>query len=312
LYTGSWLQSFDEDSLPDGSKGVSLQFMQGGQPTQVQARAIVLAMPKRSLELLAHKGPVMDPFRSPRMRYLMDSVEPADLYKMFLAYERPWWEKVFVTQGRSLTDTPIRQCYYWGVEGRQVGANPNNTNALLMCYNDLSSSEYWGGLRRRPLGPGDAVRWSVPGNQLVKQALNKEGGYERKSIPHAQRERHSDWGKQLRKNWDDHVAPHKMVSEMHRQLKLMHGLEDAPAPLDAAFIDWSDDPYGGAVHFWNPGYKTWEVLQEMTQPVPSFPCYVCGEAYSTNQTWVEGALQTAEIVLQKHFKLTMPKWYSNG
>ncbi len=51
------------------------------------------------------------------------------------------------------------------------------------------------------------------------------------------------------------------------------------------------------MHFWNRGYKSWEVLEQMTQPVADFPCYVCGEAYSTNQTWVEGALQTAEIVL---------------
>jgi hypothetical protein len=45
----------------------------------------------------------------------------------------------------------------------------------------------------------------------------------------------------------------------------------------------------------------------MTQPVADFPCYICGEAYSTNQTWVEGALQTAEIVL-KHLGLAKPSW----
>jgi hypothetical protein len=46
----------------------------------------------------------------------------------------------------------------------------------------------------------------------------------------------------------------------------------------------------------------------MTQPVDDVPCYVCGEAYSTDQTWVEGALQTAEIVLQKRFHLPPPAW----
>ena len=76
-------------------------------------------------------------------------------------------------------------------------------------------------------------------------------------------------------------------------------------------MDWSDDPYGGAVHFWNSGYKSWEVLEAIIKPVEDFPCYICGEAYSTNQTWAEGALQTAEIVLQKHFKLVKPAWLSN-
>jgi monoamine oxidase len=73
-------------------------------------------------------------------------------------------------------------------------------------------------------------------------------------------------------------------------------------------MDWSIDPYGGGVHFWNRGYKSWEVLHRITQPVHDFPCYICGEAYSTNQTWVEGALQTAEIVLQKHLGLPEPAW----
>jgi hypothetical protein len=62
------------------------------------------------------------------------------------------------------------------------------------------------------------------------------------------------------------------------------------------------------VHFWNRGYKSWEIKEKMTQPVPGFDCYICGEAYSTDQTWVEGALETAEIVLQKHFHLGKPGW----
>jgi monoamine oxidase len=112
----------------------------------------------------------------------------------------------------------------------------------------------------------------------------------------------------LHRNWRDHLAPHEMVMEMHRQLKQIHNIQYAPKPYDAAFMDWSVDPYGGGVHFWERGYKSWEILHQMTQPVGDFPCYICGEAYSTNQTWVEGALQTAEIVLQKHLGLGKPSW----
>jgi len=111
-----------------------------------------------------------------------------------------------------------------------------------------------------------------------------------------------------RRNWRTHKAPDVMVAEMHRQLQQMHGVLHAPAPIDAAYMDWADDPYGGAVHFWNPGYRSEQVLQTMTQPVADFPAYVCGEAYSTNQTWVEGALQTAEIVLQQRLQLPAPTW----
>jgi hypothetical protein len=81
-----------------------------------------------------------------------------------------------------------------------------------------------------------------------------------------------------------------MVEELHRQLLQMHGFDSAPEPIDAAYMDWSRDPYGGGVHLWNVNYNSEEMLTRMTQPVENVPCYICGEAYSTNQTWAEGAL----------------------
>src|SRR5260370_16929404 len=96
----------------------------------------------------------------------------------------------------------------------------------------------------------------------------------------------------LHQNWKDHPAPHEMVMEMHRQLKQMHDIQYAPKPYDAAFMDWSVDPYGGGVHFWERGYKSWEILHKMTQPVADFPCYICREAYSTNPTLAQDPLQT--------------------
>lgn len=116
------------------------------------------------------------------------------------------------------------------------------------------------------------------------------------------------FAERLRGNWTDHEAPKLLVAETHRQLEEMHNAQYAPEPIEAAYMDWSDDPYGGAVHFWNRGSKSWMLVEDMTQPVPDFPCYVCGEACSTNQTWVKGALETAEIVLQKHFGLGAPGW----
>lgn len=314
VHLNQWLQSFDETILADHSKGVELTFTadnQTGARSVIKARAIVLAMPKRSLELLNQTGPVMNPDRAPHVRFLMDAVAPIDLYKMFLVYYRPWWEQAFVTQGRSLTDLPVRQCYYWGVEGKEPGGTPGDTHALIMAYNDMLSSEFWGGLRDQSLGPDETVTWSLPGGVSSTDILPPSPVFPSKTVGKGASAAPDDWTSQLRKNWTDHPAPKKMVHEMHRQLMEMHGIQNAPEPLEAVFVDWSDDPYGGAVHFWNSGYKSWEVLETITKPVDDFPCYICGEAYSTNQTWAEGALQTAEIVLQKHFKLLAPAWLSN-
>jgi monoamine oxidase len=103
--------------------------------------------------------------------------------------------------------------------------------------------------------------------------------------------------------WTQWQAPQPMVDEIHRELMVMHGVSQAPAPYAAVFHDWKDDPFGGGVNFWNIGVKSWEVMDQMAQPVKSAPVYVVGEAYSDAQGWVEGALRSSEIVLVKHLGL---------
>ena len=86
---------------------------------------------------------------------------------------------------------------------------------------------------------------------------------------------------------------------MHRQILALHSVQSAPEPLEAISVNWADDPFAGAWHFWNPGVQSWQVTHQMAQPIDDLPCYVCGEAYSTMQTWVEGALSTADLVQQR-------------
>jgi monoamine oxidase len=300
LIQNAWVAGFDKTPLGDGTTGVVLHFTDG-RPS-VTARAIVLAMPRRSLELLRREGPVLDPSQAPGVQELLASVRPIPLYKLFLAYKYPWWTAVGVSQGRSLADTPVRQLYYWPVDPL-AKVPPATGNALLMAYNDATNVDFWAGLSgAKTKNMNDPValrlfRRTTPGVRMFdRQPLTQ---------PVAPG---NEFNKRLHDNWEDHPAPHEMVMEMHRQLKQMHNIQYAPKPYDAAFMDWSVDPYGGGVHFWNRGYKSWEILQQITQPVDDFPCYICGEAYSTNQTWVEGALQTAEIVLQEHLGLGKPSW----
>jgi monoamine oxidase len=311
LVTGSWVAGFDRKTLPDGTTGVELHF-RGDRPS-VTARAVVLAMPRRSVELLLRHGPVLDPAQAPKVPQLLNSVRAIPLYKLFLAYAYPWWNAVAAApksplQGRSLTDTPVRQLYYWPVD--PPAPPPTTGHALLMAYNDATSVDFWEGLSgssASPIETAEARRKTSAALQHFRKIRPTVRMYQ--PHPSLQREGRGDRSSdRLRQNWHDHRAPYEMVMEMHRQIARMHDVQDAPAPLDAAYMDWSVDPYGGGVHFWNRGYKSWEVLERMTQPVDDFPCYICGEAYSTNQTWVEGALQTAEIVLQKHFGLSKPAW----
>src|SRR6266487_3314122 len=309
VITRKWLENIDEVQLEDKTKGVEMNFYKQSKP--VNAAALILAMPLRSLELLEQTGPVMDPKHAPQLRSMMNSVSPVDLFKMVLVYDKPWWEKkAYVTKGRSLTDLPVRQLYYWGVEVDPKTGGQGK--AVLMAYNDLESTTFWSGFRTAPLGPNDDKEWNeiehprhiMPyKNAVMFSRKNKAASKVVSAVK-------DPWLALKRKNWDNHPAPKRMLEEMHKQIMEMHGVSDAPAPIDAAFKNWGDDPYGAAVHFWNSGYKSWEVMPAITKPVKDFPCFICGEAWSENQTWAEGSLQTSEIVLQKHFGLSEPDWIS--
>jgi hypothetical protein len=300
---GSWLAGFDKATLSDGSTGVALHFADG-RPS-VTARAIILAMPRRSLELLKREGPVLDPAKSRHMQEMLVSVRPIPLYKLFVAYDYPWWTAVNVNQGRSLTDTPVRQLYYWPIDPL-AKIPPATGKALLMAYNDATNVDFWAGL-----SGGKFANLQTPGaSNLFRKVPPDVRMFERPEA-NEQPVTKDEFSKRLHQNWKNHPAPHEMVMEMHRELKAMHNIQYAPKPYDAAYMDWSVDPYGGGVHFWERGYKSWEILHDMTQPVNDFPCYICGEAYSTNQTWAEGALQTAELVLKK-LGLPKPSWATSA
>jgi len=48
-------------------------------------------------------------------------------------------------------------------------------------------------------------------------------------------------------------------------------------------------------HAWKPGYDSDEIAKKLVNPMPNI--YLCGEAFSHNQSWMEGALESATEVL---------------
>jgi monoamine oxidase len=270
---GHSLESFDVDNGE-----VVLQFDSGGAQREVRARSLILAMPRRSLELLAPTGAVLGP-KHPHVRELIESVTPIPLFKLCIAYKHPWWESVGVTQGRSQTDLPIRQCYYWATGRPQHGDPDDRKSVMLATYDDGSNVDFWNGYSNT--------------------------SHHRLFVPIEDQDTRAHPGSQ---EWRQYKATRAMVAEGDRQLREMHGLRYSAPAYEAAYIDWGADPFGGGVNFWNIHARSSEVVPKMIKPVAKAPVYVCGEAYSNGQGWVEGALETAEMVLQQHFRLSAPAW----
>jgi hypothetical protein len=273
LVHGAWLEGLSPLTLPDGSVGVELHFT--GDCPAVKARAVILAMPRRPLEVLLPRFEGLAPRSSTAFARLLGSVTPDPGFKCFIRYPTAWWNATGVCQGHSLTDLPIRQCFYW-TESQHQQCGTERGEALLMVFSTAASVAFWGGF-----GPGYAqTEPSTAGACRVRSNTEDDNA-------------------RLRENWLTHRAPAEVIAEMHRQILALHGIQSAPEPLEAVSVNWSDDASGAGVHLWNPGVRSWQVTQEMTQPIEDVPCYVCGEAYSTMQTWVEGALLTADLVQQR-------------
>lgn len=258
-------------------KGAVLHFADG---ETVRAGKLVLAMPRRALDLVAPDSPFL---HQAEVAALVSSVTPRPLFKLFTTYEYPWWIPAGVESGRTVTDLPVRQTYYWPTD---EGAAATSGPAMLMAsYDDGTNIGFWDGFRDKRGRGWRAGAEKVPRPEMFRGVSEAEG-----KAPASPSDA----------EWRRHHAPQAMVDEVQRQLARIHGISYVPRVQEAAFHDWGDDPYGGGWNSWNIGVQSWKVIRQVTRPDPDAPVFVCGEAYSDAQGWVEGALQSADIML-RHF-----------
>jgi monoamine oxidase len=104
------------------------------------------------------------------------------------------------------------------------------------------------------------------------------------------------------------AADSQLATELHREAGLVYQTAP-PKPLAACFQDWTAAPFGGGWHYWGPGKDGQSLAARAMQPIPNQNLFVCGEAYGIYEAgWVEGAVERAETMLQRHFGLRAPAW----
>jgi glycine/D-amino acid oxidase-like deaminating enzyme len=84
-----------------------------------------------------------------------------------------------------------------------------------------------------------------------------------------------------------------LQTAIQRELRALFPDRDIPEPTWIQAYEWSD-----GCTYWKPGeYDPSEVANRMMCPAPNV--YVCGESLSVgHQAWIEGALETAELLLR--------------
>lgn len=238
----------------------------------VRAKKIVLALPRRSLELIKS-----DLFQDHWLKRNLPSVLIQSAFKLLMAYEYPWWRALGLVSGRSVTDLPIRQVYYFGTEGEQPNGLPFGNSLLMASYNDISTVPFWKGLEEGP-----------PYQGYAPACLDNPKG---RVIPVT-----------------EYPATEEMVAVASRQIAAVHALPEIPLPYSAVYHTWNEDPYGGGWHEWKAGYRIDKIMWQMRKPIDDQDVFIVGEAYSFDQGWVKGSLDTAESMLQEFFSLQAPVW----
>jgi len=241
---------------------------------RIFANKIVMAMPARSLELLEQNNFFFNQDAQKVLQKNIDSVIKEPSFKILMGFEEPWWNKDFGTvAGHSITDLPIRHCYYFGTD-------PNDSHSLFLgSYNDMRTTTFWNVLADEDLYEPQATKL-VSSTQLE--------GY--KPVQ----------------------ASKVMVHEVMNQIRELHGRNDIPQPYITYYKNWTKDPYGGGYHAWRAGFNISETMKYMRKPHQSEDIFICGEAYSDQQGWVEGAFCVAEKMLQDYFNLKQPTWLNSS
>lgn len=277
IWSENKLVTFTKDHNRSDSYTYKLTFLNlvCNEEWHVYANQLVLAMPRKSLELLDQDNFFFNINKHPFLNKNIRSVIMEPSFKILMGFDRPWWrEELGIESGHSITDLPMRQCYYFGVD------EITQKSMLLGSYGDMSTETFWKALSDNP------VLYKMKVSLLAE--LNVE-------------EQHQ---------WGQVQASELMVAELMNQLREVHKGIDIPDPYITYFKDWTDDPYGAGYHAWKAGISVKDTMKFMRQPNRDERIHICGEAYSDQQGWVEGAFCEAEKMLQEHFGLDWPTWLS--
>lgn len=77
--------------------------------TEVRAKHVILTIPDTAYEFIEPKSPLSQPNG---MTTLLANMQGVPATKVYVNFPSQWWRQLGMTAGRSITDLPLRQCFY--------------------------------------------------------------------------------------------------------------------------------------------------------------------------------------------------------
>ncbi len=274
----------------------------------IQCEKLILCLPKLALEKLFVRSNALNEVGNPQSERLWDTLQGTTdqpLLKINLYYDKAWWGNAISGQppvafGPNFSDLPTGSVYpFYSIDAeaaaaleyegwlKQNGKEPSQEiasklavidekkyqkAAALTIYCDYANINFWSGLQ----STGDKFdspmqrEYSSKCPQTIYPASNKVV------------ETATKFFQQI---FNTHYVPGPSLTSA----RIWEGTTLFSAP--------ASDQFGYGVHQWALGANDREVIADLVEPLPDL--YTCGEAYSDYQGWVEGALRSSDLVLDK-------------
>ena len=239
-----------------------------GTRSRYRAKQVILAVPRKAIERLAGSSPVLK--HNHRFMKAANSVHNMELSKIGLYFDCRWWHgetsPVNINSGPSFSDLPAGSVYAFAQYPNADDDKQYNGPAALTIYTDFIRGNFW------------------------KELHNIGEPYQTDPFPHNPE--------------NTTAASVPLVEEAMRQIKAIFGLDpDTPVPMPvlSTYRVWGQDGFSYGYHQYKLNVDDRQVYEAIWNPASGI--YVCNEAWSPEQGWVEGSLLATDYVLQRGFDL---------
>ena len=97
--------------------------------------------------------------------------------------------------------------------------------------------------------------------------------------------------------WQKHYLEGDLDNEINKEVKKLFPDRNIPKATKIYPYFWNE-----GISVWKPKYRSEIIFENMIKPY-KMPLFICGENFSINHGWIEGALDTSNKVYDKIFKM---------
>lgn len=282
-------------------------------PGTVRAKKVILCLPRLALEKLFINSNALNKLNGDCSKKLWSTLQTTTnqpLLKINLYYEKAWWGNKITGQppvafGPNFSDLPLGSVYpFYSIDDKEAIAALEYQNWLKNNHKQLPED------LKKKVENINNKKYQKPA------ALTIYTGYLNINFWKALQHNGAKFDSPMQKEYNEmepqvlYPASEAVVREATKFFKALFNTHYVPQPIltsariwqgSIAFNDEPSEQFGYGVHQWALQADDKQVMTDLVEPLENV--YTCGEAYSDFQGWVEGALRSADLVLEKGFDL---------